>query len=87
MAELVEIPGYKVESVLGYGGMSTVYLAEQESLGRRVALKVMAESLAHDPTYTKRFLKEARIIAQLTYPHIIVIYDCHTIVGNSESCF
>ncbi len=80
MAELVEIPGYKVESVLGYGGMSTVYLAEQESLGRRVALKVMAESLTHDPTYTKRFLKEARIIAQLTYPYIIVIYD-YGVVG------
>jgi len=80
MAELVEIPGYKVESVLGYGGMSTVYLAEQVSLGRRVALKVMAESLTHDPTYTKRFLKEARIIAQLTYPYIIVIYD-YGVVG------
>ncbi len=38
MAELVEISGYKIESVLGYGGLSTVYLAEQESLGRRVAL-------------------------------------------------
>jgi len=80
MAQLVEIPGYKVESVLGYGGMSTVYLAEQESLGRRVALKVMAESLTHDPTYTKRFLKEARIIAQLSYPYIIVIYD-YGVVG------
>ena len=75
MSELVKIPGYTVDSVLGYGGMSTVYLAEQESLGRRVALKVMSASLSHDPTYTKRFLKEARIIAQLNYPYIIVIYD------------
>ncbi|MBV1961424.1 MAG: SUMF1/EgtB/PvdO family nonheme iron enzyme [Immundisolibacteraceae bacterium] len=75
MSELVKIPGYIIDSVLGYGGMSTVYLAEQESLGRRVALKVMSESLSHDPTYTKRFLKEARIIAQLNYPYIIVIYD------------
>ena len=82
MTELVKIPGYKIESVLGYGGMSTVYLAEQESLGRRVALKVMAESLTHDPTYTKRFLKEARIIAQLSFPHIIVIYDYGVVDGQ-----
>ncbi len=81
MSDAVEIPGYKIESVLGYGGMSTVYLAEQESLGRRVALKVMSESLTHDPTYTKRFLKEARIIAQLNYPYIIVIYD-YGVVGS-----
>lgn len=81
MSDAVQIPGYKIESVLGYGGMSTVYLAEQESLGRRVALKVMSESLTHDPTYTKRFLKEARIIAQLNYPYIIVIYD-YGVVGS-----
>lgn len=75
MAEKVHIQGYRIESVLGYGGMSTVYLASQESLGRSVALKVMSASLSHETAYTKRFLKEARIIAQLNHPNIIVIYD------------
>lgn len=75
MADKVVIPGYRIESVLGYGGMSTVYLAVQESLGRGVALKVMSSALAHEPAYSKRFLKEARIIAQLNHPNIIVIYD------------
>ena len=75
MSDQVDIPGYRIHSVLGYGGMSTVYLAEQESLGREVALKVMSEALAGDPTYTKRFLKEARIIARLNHPHIITVYD------------
>jgi serine/threonine-protein kinase PpkA len=69
------IPGYRIEKVLGKGAMSTVYLAVQESLDRRVALKVLTPKLATDPTFNKRFVKEGRIIAKLAHPHIVTIHD------------
>jgi hypothetical protein len=59
--------------------MSTVYLAEQESLGRMVALKVMAPALAADRNFGERFLREARTVAQLTHPNILAVYD----IGNA----
>ncbi|MEN8129419.1 MAG: serine/threonine-protein kinase [Pseudomonadota bacterium] len=72
----MEIPGYKIESLIGQGGMAKVYLAIQESLQRKVALKVMAESLGGDAQFCERFLKEGRIIAQLSsHPDIVTIYD------------
>ena len=72
----MEIPGYKVESTLGQGGMATVYLAVQESLERRVALKVMNSSLTADASFCERFLKEGKIIAQLSsYSEIVTIFD------------
>jgi serine/threonine-protein kinase PpkA len=55
--------------------MASVYLAIQESLERRVALKIMAAALGADTSFCKRFLKEGRIIAQLSHPHIITIFD------------
>jgi len=48
--ETPQIPGYRIEKVLGKGAMSTVYLAVQESLERRVALKILSPRLASDPT-------------------------------------
>jgi len=71
----MNIPGYRIERELGRGGMSTVYLAEQESLGRQVALKVMAAALAAEAGFTERFIKEAKTVARLTHPHIVGIYD------------
>ena len=82
-AETPSIPGYRIEKVLGKGAMSTVYLAVQESLERRVALKVLAPSLAADPTFSKRFIKEGRIIAKLGHPHIVTIYD----TGVYQDCY
>jgi serine/threonine-protein kinase PpkA len=70
-----QIPGYRIERILGKGAMSTVYLAVQESLDRRVALKVLTPRLAADPTFNKRFVKEGRIIAKLAHPHIVTIHD------------
>jgi TolB-like protein/Tfp pilus assembly protein PilF/tRNA A-37 threonylcarbamoyl transferase component Bud32 len=70
-----EIPGYSIERVIGRGGMATVYLATQLSLGRHVALKLMSPHLAQDPVATERFLREARIAAKLHHPHIIDIHD------------
>ncbi len=81
MNNLTEIPGYEIESLLGEGGMAKVYLAIQKSLERQVALKVMNTSLAADQSFCERFLKEGKIIAQLSsHPDIVTIFD----IGFSE---
>ena len=69
------LPGYKILNLLGKGGMAKVYLAEQQVLERKVALKVMAKSLADDPKFGQRFLSEAKIISKLEHPNIVSIYD------------
>jgi len=79
---LLEIPGYIIQRVIGRGGMATVYLAVQESLGRDVALKVLLPALAQDPIATERFLREARFAAQLHHPNIIAIYEVGVANGN-----
>ena len=71
----IHIPGYRIESVIGRGGTATVYLAVQESLERRVALKIMASALVAEPTFRERFLREGAVIAQLNHPNIIAVYD------------
>jgi hypothetical protein len=69
------IDGYRILRVIGHGGMSTVYLGEQASLDRKVALKVMlAEALA-DEVSRARFENEARTIARLEHPNIVGIYE------------
>ena len=60
---------------LGHGGMAHVYLAIQESFGREVALKVLSPHLADDEQFSKRFLREARIVSQLNHPNIVTVYD------------
>jgi serine/threonine-protein kinase len=72
---VLEIPGYSIQRILGHGGMATVYLAVQESLGRDVALKVLLPSLASDPVAPERFLREARFAAQLHHPNIVAIHE------------
>lgn len=67
------IPGYKIERLLAEGGMSSVYLATQESLSRRVAIKVLNKF--DSPQQADRFLHEARIIASLQHRNIITIHD------------
>jgi len=70
-----EIDGYRITRVIGQGGMSIVYLAEQVSLDRKVALKVMlAEALA-DEVSRARFENEARTIARLQHPNIVGIHE------------
>jgi predicted Ser/Thr protein kinase len=73
--------GYTLESVLGRGGMGTVYLATHERLGRRVALKIIAPELAHDDDFRVRFLREAKLAASLDHPHVIPVYDAGEIDG------
>ena len=69
------IPGYRIVRELGLGGMASVYLAVQESLGREVALKLLAPRLAEDPVAAERFMREARTAARLVHRHIVGIYD------------
>ena len=74
------IPGYRIVRLLGRGGMATVYLAVQESLGRDVALKLLAPELADDPIAAERFIREARTAAHLEHRHIVGVHD----VGKHE---
>ena len=67
--------GYRIEGVLGRGGMGVVYLAEQPELGRRVAIKVIAPALASDPDYLERFRRESRLAAAIEHPNAIPIYE------------
>lgn len=71
----IQIPGYTILRELGKGGMATVYLAIQESFGRQVALKVMAPHLAAEPGFAARFDSEAKMVASLSHPHIVTVYD------------
>lgn len=69
----MDIPGFQTEKLIGEGGMATVYLARQESLGRRVALKILRRF--DDPVQAGRFLTEGRILAGLNHHNIITIFD------------
>ena len=65
---------YEVEEYLG-GGMSRVYRAKDSVLGRRVALKILGESVARDPEAKARFLQEARLASSIAHENIIAVYD------------
>jgi len=66
---------YRLEGRLGFGGMSTVHLAFDMRLERRVAVKLLAEHLADDPTFVSRFQREAQAAARLVHPNIVQIFD------------
>ncbi len=66
---------YRVEGRLGVGGMATVHLAFDQRLERYVALKLLAEHLADDPTFVSRFRREALAAARLVHPNIVQIFD------------
>jgi eukaryotic-like serine/threonine-protein kinase len=66
---------YRVEGRLGVGGMSTVLLAIDERLERHVAVKLLAEHLADDPTFVSRFRREALAAARLVHPNIVQVFD------------
>jgi serine/threonine-protein kinase PpkA len=80
--ELLQIPGYKIQKKMGQGGMATVYLAVQESFGRNVALKIMSSELGADDVWARRFIHEAKVVAQLSHPNIVPVFDVGTCQGR-----
>jgi WD40 repeat protein/tRNA A-37 threonylcarbamoyl transferase component Bud32 len=70
-----ELAGYRIESLLGRGGMSVVYLAEDLRLKRRVALKLLTAGLAEDEAFRDRFLRESELAASIDHPNIVPIYE------------
>src|SRR5207253_2373699 len=69
------VAGYRVERLLGRGGMGAVYLADDMQLDRKVALKLLLPDLAEDASFRERFLRESRIAAGLEHPNVVPIYQ------------
>jgi hypothetical protein len=69
------VAGYRIQSLIGRGGMSIVYLAEHVQLGRQVALKLLAPGLSADPEFRERFVHESRRAAEVDHPNVVPIFD------------
>jgi hypothetical protein len=80
LATGAELAGYRIEGVLGRGGMGTVYEATQLSLQRVVALKVLAPHLSEDETFQERLRREATLQAALDHPHVVTVHE----LGESD---
>ena len=81
-ADAPEISGYRVINRLGEGGMGAVYLAEETTLGRRVAVKVISSRVAPDAQSKARFLREARTLATIEHPHVVRVYSFGEVEGR-----
>jgi serine/threonine protein kinase len=66
---------YRIESLIGVGGMGEVYLGRDERLGRKAALKLLPDSLTTDETQLSRFKNEARSASALNHPNILTVYE------------
>jgi len=66
---------YRLERLLGHGGMAAVWLAEDEVLERPVAIKVLSDTISSDPEFLARFRREAQVAAGLSHPNLIGVYD------------
>lgn len=69
------VGGYRILERIGRGGMGTVYKANQTSLNRTVALKILSPKIAKDPSFVKKFHKEAQAAGRLNHPNIVQVYD------------
>jgi serine/threonine protein kinase len=76
-----QVAGYRIEGVLGHGGMGIVYSARQVALERLVALKILAPQLSADESFRQRFRREGQIQAAIDHPHIIPVYEAGEIDG------
>jgi predicted Ser/Thr protein kinase len=75
-AELAaSFPQLEIQELLGHGGMGAVYRARQRTLDRLVALKILPPKISSDPAFAERFQREARTLARLSHPNIVVIYE------------
>ncbi|MBP9484352.1 MAG: serine/threonine protein kinase, partial [Negativicutes bacterium] len=75
MQDLVLNNRYRIEKLIGQGGMADVYLGRDTLLDRLVAIKVLHPDLANDQTFIENFRREARAAAKLVHPNIVGIYD------------
>ena len=75
-----QLGGFQLKRRLGAGGMGEVWLAQQESLDRPVALKLLSVALARDRAFVQRFQSEARAAAALSHPNVVIVFD----VGSAE---
>jgi serine/threonine-protein kinase len=82
LTETLAAGRYRIERALGHGGMAVVYLAHDEELHRRVAVKVLAEHLAGDDNFRARFLQESRLASRLSHPNIVQVYDAGETEGS-----
>jgi Protein kinase domain/WD40-like Beta Propeller Repeat len=69
------LAGYRLERQLGRGGMGAVWLATQEALDRKVALKLLAPEISADPRFRARFLSESRLAASIDHPNIVPVFE------------
>ena len=77
----LQVGQYRIESKLGEGGMSTVYLALDTKLQRHVAIKFLSDDLA-DAEARRRFQREAQMASSLNHPHIVTVYDIGEFEGR-----
>jgi serine/threonine-protein kinase len=80
--ELPQVPGYRVEAVLGHGGMGVVYRAWHLPLNRPVALKMLLAGAYAQPAERQRFLREAEAVAALQHANIVPVYDAGEVDGR-----
>jgi ABC-type branched-subunit amino acid transport system substrate-binding protein len=78
----VELLGYRLESVIGHGGMGVVYRALDRRLKRTVALKLMAPELARDERFRARFVRESELAMGLEHPNVVPIHDAGEVEGR-----
>jgi serine/threonine protein kinase len=74
--------GYRVEELVGHGGMGVVYRAYDLRLKRSVALKLIAHDLAQDPRFRERFLRESELAVSLEHPNVVPIHDAGDVDGR-----
>jgi serine/threonine protein kinase/tetratricopeptide (TPR) repeat protein len=74
---------YRLTALLGEGGMGRVFAAEDLRLGRRVALKLLPESLQGDPAHLERFQREARLLAAVNHPNVITVHSVEEADGHA----
>ena len=78
---------YRINAEIGSGGMSTVYLAFDETLERPVAVKVLHSEISRDASALERFRREARTVAQLSHPNIVIVIDAGEDDGRAYIVF
>jgi serine/threonine-protein kinase len=82
LTETLAAGRYRIERALGHGGMAVVYLAHDEELHRRVAIKVLAPHLVGDDGFRARFLQESKLASRLAHPNVVRVYDAGETEGS-----